>query len=366
MSSGTGGNASAPNSTPLSPAPLQKTTGSSHPPLGQTEAGGGQSTEQAGGGQSTEQAGGGTEQAGGGQSTEQAGGGQSTEQARGGQSTEQAGGRQSTEQAGGGQSTEQAGGGQSTEQAGGGQSTEQVGGSQSTEQAGGGQSTEQAGGGQSTEKAGGGQSAESFAPTPAHDTTAVTKEGAGASETGEDQDDSNMSKNPAESLVDSGIEKSRDDASSNAQTSAQKESETGDDRRSLGRTTLSSLSVDRKSEPHHGPPTDRPTSPGATSKNSGSGASSQDPSNVFSGRLEARGGAAMNKRRLAIASRKARGVKKPHSGTSGSSGSRKSFVSVGSSPTSTSISSPATVVPATPTTALGPRDLQDGGGEGQY
>ena len=254
MSSGTGGNASSPNSTTLPPAPLQQTPGSSHPPLGQTEAGGGQPTEQA----------------------------------RGGQSTEQAEGSQSTEQAGGGQSTEQAGGG---------------------------------------------QSAESFAPTPAHDATAVTKEGAGASESGEDQDDPNMSKTPAESLVDSGIEKSRDnvdDASSNAQTSPQKESETGDDRRSPDPTTSSSLSVDRKGEPHHGPPADRPTSPGATSKNSGSGASSQDPSNVFSGRVEARGGAAMNtdQRRLAIASRKTRGVQKPHSGTSGSSGSRKSFVSV--------------------------------------
>ena len=180
-----------------------------------------------------------------------------------------------------------------------------------------------------------------------------------------------MSKNPAESLVDSGIEKSRDDvddASSNAQTSPQKQSETGDDRRSLDPTTLSSLFVDRKCEPHHGPPADRPTSPGATSKNSGRGASSQDPSNVFSGRVEARRGAAMNtdQRRLVIASRKTRGVQKPHSGTSGSSGSRKSFVSVGSSSTSTSISSPATVVPATPTTALGPRYSQDGGGEGQY
>ena len=49
FSSGPGGNASSPNSTPLPPAPLQQTPGSSHPPLGQTEAGGGQSIEQAGG-----------------------------------------------------------------------------------------------------------------------------------------------------------------------------------------------------------------------------------------------------------------------------------------------------------------------------
>ena len=99
--------------------------------------------------------------------------------------------------------------------------------------------------------------------------------------TGEGQGHPNMSKIPAESCVDSGIDQSQDDvddASSNAQTSPQKETETGDDRRSLDPTgSSSSLSVDRKSEPHHGPTADRPTSPGATSKNSGGGASSQDP-----------------------------------------------------------------------------------------
>ena len=206
-----------------------------------------------------------------------------------------------------------------------------------------------------------------------------------------------MSKTPAESLVDSGIEQSRDDvddASSNAQTSLQKESETGDDRRSLDPTTLSSLSADEKLGPQHGPSAVLHISPGAIFKNSGSGASSQDPkdssisSSLFSGKGEAMGGAAMNspkltdQRRVTRASRKTSGVPKAYSGPSGSPVSIKSgdgfkwpfnasppmsssFVSVRSSPTSTSISSPATVVPAAPATALGPRDLQDGGGQGQ-